>query len=190
MDIDIDVRPDFDVKELFSEAVEASMLRNGELVKHPCGHYFQNIPVDPVTGLSAIPFREAEALGFTKIDFLHLTLLSEFESKDEIRAVGNLTPDWTMLTDPEIVPQLFQLGKHLDTLCRIKPTSVQELADVIAIIRPNKRQYLDAYVRDRAGVRPALYRTEEDDKSSFKKSHAIAYALTVILQINLMRLLK
>ena len=73
MDIDTDFPVDFDPRKLMKEAIAASQVRNGELVRHPCGHYLQRIPVDEVTGLAAIPYDAASELGYFKVDFLHLS---------------------------------------------------------------------------------------------------------------------
>lgn len=185
MDIDIDFQPDFDPTKIFEQAVPASMLRGKELVKHPCGHYFQTMPVDKVTGLAAIPYEEAEVLGYFKIDFLHLSTLEHFKNKGQIRELLKYEPDWTILLDADHVVKLFQVGKHLSLLRIVQPTSVQELADCIALIRPGKRQLLDQYVADKKKIRPLIYRSADDDKSSFRRSHAIAYALTIVLQLHL-----
>jgi len=64
MDVDIDLKTDFDPLDHFKTATRASMIKQGDLAKHPAGVYFQHIPVDVVTGLSAIPYEEAEELGY------------------------------------------------------------------------------------------------------------------------------
>lgn len=184
-DIDIDFQSTFDPTTYLDGVIPASMVKKGELSKHPCGHYLQTIPVDSVTGLAAIPYDNAAEFGYFKIDFLHLSLLDNFTSKQEIRELLKLEPDWTLLTDVNVVPKIFQLHRNHTLLSRVKPNSVQEVADCIALIRPGKRDYLEAYLLDREKVRPYLYRQEGDDKSSFKRSHAISYSLTVILQLHL-----
>lgn len=161
------------------------MIKNGELVKHPCGYYLQEIPTDEISGLAAIPYEAAEDLGYFKIDFLHLSLLDNFSSKEEIRTLMKIPPDWNLLLDKKCVEKLFQLGKHYDLLQQTRPTSVFELADNIALIRPTKRKLLPNYLRDKDQTRPLLYRQGNDDKSSFKKAHAICYSLTIILQLHL-----
>lgn len=183
-DIDIDFKTTFHPTHIFDEAIPASIVRNGELVKHTCGYYFQNIPIDSVSSLAAIPYEEAEILGFQKFDFLHLSLLDTFKTKSEIRDLLKKTPDWNLLLDPNIVSTLFQLHKNHSLLVKVKPQSVQELADCIALIRPNKKHLLDSYLKNKEKVRPMLYRQGNDDKSSFRKSHAIAYSLTIVLQLN------
>jgi len=185
MDIDLDFKPSFDPRTVFSQAVPASMVRDDDLAKHPCGHYFQNIAVDDVTGWAAIPYEEAEVMGYFKIDFLHLSTLDYFESKREIRALLKREPDWSLLLDEVHVAKLFQISKHHSIISQVKPQSIQELADIVALIRPNKRHLLADYKKNKTKTRPLLYRQGSDDKSSFKRSHAIAYAMTIVLQLHL-----
>jgi DNA polymerase III alpha subunit len=184
MDIDIDFQTTFDPRLLMKQAIPASMVKNGELVKHQCGHYFQTIPVDSITNVAAIPYEQAEELGYFKIDFLHLSLLDGFNSKSEIRALLHQEPNWELLTDPDHIVKLFHLHKHGQLLQRVRPTSVQEIADCLALIRPGKRELLDQYLRNKDKVRPILY-TKADNGYSFKRSHAISYALTIVLQLHL-----
>ncbi len=187
MDVDIDLKPNFDPLKYFKEAVRASMVKNNELVKHPAGAYFQSIPVDSITGLAAIPYEQAEEAGYFKIDFLHLSTLDYFDNKQQVRTLLKKEPDWLLLQSPDVVSKLFQIHKHYNLLVQMKPTSVQELADVIAIVRPSKRQLLKSYLKDKEAVRPFLYRQRDDDKSSFRRSHSIAYALTIVLQLHLIK---
>lgn len=185
MDIDIDTKSSFMVTTVLPTAVPASMVKDGELVKHPCGHYFQNIPIDPVTGLAAIPYEESEVLGYFKVDFLHLSILDNFNNKDEIRSLIATEPDWTILQDRNNVEKLFQLRRHYDLLAIVKPVCVNDLADCVALIRPNKRDLLSLYLRDKKTARKQIYRTDKDDKSAFRRSHALAYSLTIVLQLHL-----
>ncbi len=188
MDVDLDFPSSFDPVEYFQQAVRASIVKKGELTKHPVGAYLQNIPRDPVTQLSAIPYEEAEQVGYFKIDFLHLSLLDDFATKEEIRTLLKIEPDWTLLQDEEQVTKLFQIHKHFKILTKIKPTSVQELADCIALIRPGKRHLLDAYTKNKLVVRQELYRRpDEEGQYYFKKGHAVAYALNIILQLHLIK---
>jgi hypothetical protein len=184
MDIDIDCQSTFDPTTLF-DVVQASMVKNGELVRHPVGVYFQEIPKDRITGLSAIPYDAAEEVGYFKIDFLHLSVLDSFGNKEEIRALSRIPPDWNLLSSKSIVSKLFQLANHYDIVTVVQPRSVQELADCVALIRPGKRNLLKGYLKDRVNVRPLLY--EKTDKYFFKRSHAIAYAVTIVLQLHLIK---
>ena len=183
--MDIDLRTDFDPLEHFPDAVRASRVQDGELKSHPAGVYFQKMAKDKQTNLAAIPFHEAEDEGYFKIDFLHLSLLDNFESKEEIRILLKKEPDWCLLQSAVVVSKLFQLHQHFDVVSAVKPTSVIELADCIALIRPGKRYLLKYYLEDRERVRKSLYKKPKDDKPYFKKPHAISYALTIVLQLHL-----
>lgn len=187
-DIDIDTRTDFDPLTVFKQGVRASMLRNNELAPHPCGVYLQTVPKDPVTGLAAAPFELAEELGCFKLDFLHLGVYDSFSSRAEIKRLIAIEPDWNLLHIPSVVRELFQLAKHADILSAVKPTSIIELADCNALIRPDKRYLLDFYLKNRRDARKLLYRKEEGSAGyGFKKAHAIAYALVIVLQLHLIK---
>lgn len=184
MDIDIDVAPSLDLGAIFPEAVRASTVKKDQLAKHPVGMYFQNIPVDPITKLSAIPFESAKDFGFFKFDFLNLHTLDLQTSKESVRRQAETEPNWDLLKDPEVVSQLFHLSKHYDIVSDVEPRSVQELADCLALIRPGKRRLLNSYIRNPEQVRPSLYAREAGDTYSYKRSHAIAYALVIVLQLH------
>ena len=115
-------------------------------------------------------------------------MYAHFSSHDEIKELIKHPPDWTLLKIPSVVDQLFQLSRHYDLVSQVAPTSVIELADCLALIRPQKRFLLKYYLQDRVKFRPELYKFEKHDEGyAFKKSHAIAYALVVILQLHLIK---
>lgn len=186
-DIDVDCQSFTDIRGLFPEAIRASVVKAEQLTPHQAGIYFQAIPEDPITGLSAIPYQHAEEFGYFKFDLLSLTLLDQLKSKAQLRDLLKKEPDWSMLEDEKIVEKLFQIGKHFNIIKYIKPKSVQELADVIAIIRPTKKHLLAEYLIDPEKVREELYKKEEGDKVSFRKAHSISYALTIIVQLHLLK---
>lgn len=184
MDIDIDISSKFKPGNIFP-IIHASTVEKGELKKHIVGVYFQTIPIDHVTGLSAIPYKEADSQGFFKIDMLNLSILDIFESKSEINHLLRKEPDWSLLQKPEVVEKLFHLARHFDIVDRIKPKSVNDLADCLAIIRPNKIGLLDKYVKNKSSVIKELY--TKRDPSDLRKSHAIPYALLIVLQLHLIK---
>ena len=186
MDIDIDTPTSFDPNVLFGTAIRASQVNNEKITKHPAGVYFQTIPRDPVTSLSAIPYDKAEDYGFFKVDFLHLSLLDYFGNKKQIRALMNKEPDWLLLQDDNVIPSLFQLRNSGDLLKFIKPQSVEELADCIALIRPAKIHLQDKYVLNKEQTRKELYRMPLP-AGCFKRAHAIAYAFNVVVQLHLIK---
>lgn len=184
-DIDLDFPTNFQPSDIFPTSVTASMVKNHTLTKHPCGVYFQTMPVDSVTNLAAIPYDKAEEYGFYKIDFLHLSLLDKLSSKQEIRDLIKTEPDWSLLWNPDHTHKLFQLHKHFEVLNKVRPTCVVELADCIALIRPTKRHLMDEYCANKYATRPKLYRLTGEDKAAFRRSHSLAYALTVVIQLHL-----
>lgn len=186
-DIDIDCASTFDPLTIFLDAVRASQYRDGKLVPHPCGVYFQAVPKDPITGLAAAPYETAEELGCFKVDFLHLHVYDHFSSPDEIRELIKYDPDWDLMKIPSVVSQLFQVSKHFDLIDQVKPSSVIEVADCLALIRPQKRFMLKYYLQDRSRTRKDLYRQDATGGYSFKKAHAVAYALVIVLQLHLIK---
>ena len=184
MDVDFDLKSSFNVEDYFDVTL-ASMVKKGKLVKHNVGTYFQRIPIDPMTNLSAIPYKEAERLGYLKIDFLTMNLLDVFSNNDQIRVLADTEPDWDMLLDEEVVQQLFHIHKHYKLINKVKPRSIEELGDCLALRIPTKRYLLDSYVLNKTNVRKVLY--TESDGFNFKKSHAIAYATTIVVQMHLVK---
>lgn len=189
MDIDIDISPKVNIDNIF-KLTHASIIEKNKLKKHLVGVYFQNIPKDPITNYAAIPYNQAEQLGYYKIDMLHVNLLEKFqnifESKNEMKVLMNRTPNWKLLENKQIVEQLFHISNHFDVVYQIKPKSVLELADVLAIIRPGKKILIDKYIRNKKEIRKELYTKRE--KSDLRKSHAIPYALMIVIQLNLIEL--
>lgn len=186
MDIDIDTPSIFDPKDIFPDVTYASMVNNGRFKKHPAGVYFQEVPTEPTQNVACVPYDKAQYFGLFKVDFLHLSLLDSFESKAQIRELMDQEPDWALLQNEEVVPDLFQLKNHFDVLNWIKPTSVQELADCVALIRPGKRFLLDQYKSNPEKTRVELYK-QPLPKGCFKKAHAIAYAFNIVLQLHMIK---
>jgi DNA polymerase III alpha subunit len=182
MDIDVDVSPTFD-RTIFPW-VRASVVRDGQLTPHPCGTYPQSMPIDPVTKLAAIPYDVAEELGYFKIDFLNLNVYQHFKTRGEIEALLKIEPDWTLLQLQSNHHKLFQLANHGELLLKLKPKSVLELADVMALIRPGKRQLVPLYMKDRNMARQVLW-SRNDEGYAFKRSHALGYSMVLVLQLHL-----
>jgi DNA polymerase III alpha subunit len=188
MDIDIDCSGDFEPEKIFPNAVRASMIQKDKLLKHNAGIYFQKIPKDSITGFSAIPYKEAEDLGYMKIDFLHLpSVLDYFDSKQDIRTLMHKEPDWKLLRKESVVKKLFQLGRSFWLVSQIKPTSIEELADCTALIRPGKSTLVKKYLQDKDKVRKVLYMEPSDGGYYFKRSHSIAYSYNIVLQLHLIK---
>ena len=186
MDIDIDVPSKVNPKDLFPDIIPASINENGVLKKHNVGWYFQPIPVDEISGLSAITYQNAENFNYFKIDIITLKLLDSFSSKEELRELMYKEPLWELLEERKIVETLFHIHNQFNVVYKIKPKSVLALADCLALIRPNKTFLIDKYVkaRDKNEIRKVLY--TKSDASDLRKSHAIPYAYLIVAQLNLL----
>lgn len=183
-DVDIDVSDTFDASQLFPTHTRAAQISRNKLVPHNVGYYFQDIPNDPWNpGVSAIPYTEAEQQGFQKIDFLHLSFLDNFHDKQQLRVLAKKEPRWELLEHHVNVSKLFQIGNHYDVVSQVKPRSIEDLADVVAMIRPGKKNLLDRYLVEKEYVRSFLYK--KTDQYYFKRSHAIGYAHVIVVQMHL-----
>lgn len=185
-DVDIDTPTKFNPKKLFPLWTRAALIKDEKISQHPCGYYPQSIYKDELTQLSAIPYEQAEELGFFKVDFLHLSIYDHFQSKEEITELLKIEPNWNLLLDKNNVVKLFQLSKHYDLLIKLQPKNIEDLADAIALIRPGKYNLVPLYVKQKDIIRKILY--EQTDEFSFKRSHAIAYAHVIVLQLHLIEL--
>jgi len=181
-DIDIDFVNRDDILR-FIKHIPATQRNERILKKHNSGVYFNPIPHDPVTGLSAIDFREAEERGYFKLDFLNNSLYTGVKDEDHLNRLISTEPIWELLEEKDVVSQLAHIHNHYYTVKLLAPRSIEQLAAVLAVIRPAKtyliKQGWDAIMKE-VWVKPP-----EDNGYHFKKSHAISYATAVIVQLNL-----
>lgn len=129
-------------------------LENGK--KHNTSVYVQDIPFNPLTMLSEDDYKTLE---YTKIDFLHLTALKQFRSNDEIIHYLHKEPNWGLLLDEAVVQHLPQIHDHYDLIQKVQPKSIEDLITILHSIR-------------------------EHSQYKFKRSHACAYALTIVMLMN------
>ena len=175
-DVDVEVLNRDEAISLFPEAVVASQEAGGKLVRH-VGIYFQDVPVNPLNGLASLPYKHAEEQGFHKIDILSCPYPYEgIESMDELRALLDSPIDWNWFLDEKFVSSLFQLNGYADVVSAYAPQSIEDLAALVAIIRPQKQHLIG---KSWDVVRDKIWEREEDGRAFFKKSHAIAYALVL-----------
>lgn len=183
-DVDIDViRRDEILKGL--ECVYGRIDRaDNKFEKHPTGVYFQNIPRDPVTNISTVDHRIAKDYGYFKIDFLNVNMYEGVKSEEHLLKLMNAEPPWDFFEYQEITDQLFHLKDHSDLLQKYKPKSVEDLAMILAIVRPAKA-YLQGQNWER--IREEVWiKNEGDDGYAFKRCHSISYALAIVVNLNLL----
>ena len=181
-DIDIDTA-DRDRLLKIINGTPAMIARDNKQVKHNTGVYFHDIPSHPFTGLSTIDHKEAEKMGYFKIDVLNVSLYKHIKTKQQLIELLNKEPMWELLEHKEVVEQCFHIHKHFNIVSQMKPQSVEQLAAVLAVIRPAKRHLIgkswDVINKD-VWVKPT------NNEYFFKKAHAHAYAMAVVLQLNML----
>ena len=181
-DIDIDVA-DRDQLLQHLNCIRASKISDNEITLHNTGIYLQDIPRDPILNCSSIDYKDAEQLGYYKIDILNLGLYKKTKSREHIVELKNKDIDWSVFENKEFVEQLYHLHNHADIVVQLAPKSIEELAAVLAIIRPAKR-YLKNCSWDEIKQKVWL-KEKNNDQYGFKKSHAISYAMLVYVQAQL-----
>jgi len=152
--------------------------------KHNTGVYFQNIPRDPLTNIATLDHRIAKDYGYFKIDFLNVNMYEQIKSEEHLLSLLNKEPPWDFFLYPEITDQLFHLKGHSNLLVKYKPQSIEDLAMILAIMRPAKA-YLQQHDWERI-KRDVWIKIDGDDVYQFKRQHAIAYSLAIIVNLNLL----
>jgi hypothetical protein len=181
MDIDIDFPDRTQVLDIIKH-VKASRKDGETFVPHNTGVYLQNIPADAITNLSGIEYKQAEDRGYFKIDFLNVGIYEGVKSEEHLKQLMEIEPLWDLLLDDSFSSLLFHVNGHGSILREMKPTSVSQLAAVLAMIRPAKRYLIG---EEWTTVMSEVWTRPEGDEYYFKKAHAVAYAMAVVVQMNL-----
>ena len=182
-DIDIDFANRDEVIKLL-DVTPASIIRDGQLVKHNTGVYATEVPVDPFTGQASLDHNLAEDRGYVKLDFLNVNLYKQV--RDETHLVELMKePDWAKLYDPGVCAKLMHVNGHYDLLLQMPEPldSIPRLAMFLAIIRPAKRNLAGKSWKE---VALTVWDKPSDDTYYFKKAHAISYATLVVVNLNLL----
>lgn len=181
MDIDIDFPNRDRVLEVLKH-VKASRQDGDKLVAHNTGIYLQTIPYNPTNNLANIDYKTAEDRGYFKIDFLNVNVYNGIRDEQHLKQLMEQEPLWDLLLDDNFVDLLFHLNGHGAILRQTCPTSVEQLAAVLAMIRPAKRYLIG---KDWTTVMEEIWTKPENGEYYFKKAHAVSYAMAVIVQMNL-----
>ena len=182
-DVDIDFFDRDGVLNLFKHT-PATIIKEDKVEKHKTGVYFHAVPEHPVTGHSTLDYKEAEDRGYFKIDCLNVSIYKNIKSEQELVELMIQEPDWDMLKEQKIVDQLFHLNGHFNIVSKLQPQTIEQLAAVLAIIRPAKRQLMYKEWED---ILAEVWVRPQDGGYFFKKSHAVAYAHAIVVQMNLMK---
>ena len=182
-DVDIDFFDRDGTLKLFKHA-PASIIKDDKIEKHKTGVYFHAVPTHPITGHSTLDYKKAEDRGYFKIDCLNVNIYKNIKSEQELVELMIEEPDWNMLKDPKVVENLFHLNSHFNIVSKLEPKNIEQLAAVLAIIRPAKRHLMYKEWKD---ILTDVWVKPTDGSYFFKKSHAVAYAHAIVVQLNLIK---
>jgi hypothetical protein len=165
------------------EHVPATIKDKYNFKKHNTGVYCHSIPRNPLTGAASIEYQEAEDRGYFKLDFLNVSVYKDVRDETHLQNLMNKEPIWELLLHDEFVNLLFHLNGHGDVLQKNCPTSVEQLAAVLAMIRPAKRHLIG---KDWETILKEVWIRPTTDEYFFKKSHSFSYAMLVVIHMNLL----
>lgn len=180
-DIDIDFTDRDQALKLFKH-IGASRYEDNKLLKHNTGVYLHEVPVNAPTGLCAVPYDVAEDKGYFKIDFLNVGIYKGVRDEEHLIQLMNTEPLWDLLEQDDFNSLLFHVNGHGGILRKMQPKTVEQLAAVLAMIRPAKRHLIGKPWNE---VMSEVWTTPSNDEYYFKKSHATAYAMAIVVQMNL-----
>lgn len=182
-DIDLDFADREAVLKLIQH-VPARQIVDGRVRRHNSGVYVTDIPYDPVNECAAIDYQVAEQRGYFKIDFLNMHVYKLIQSAEHYQQMLDASPPWQRLwQDPQWAQQLVHVGNYVDLLAAMKPDSIPRMAAFISIIRPGK-----AHLQRRpwAEVFASVWDGDDSRGYTFKKAHALSYAMLVSLHMNVL----
>ncbi len=162
--------------------VTAAIEENGTFKKHNTGIYCTSVPYNPMTGLSTIDYKQAEDRGYFKIDFLNVSVYEGVRDRAHLKTLMETEPLWDLLMQDDFTDLLFHVNGHGSLLRQMKPSSIEELAMCLALIRPAKRHLIGKTWTE---IGETIWTKPENGEYYFKKAHAIAYAHVIVVQMNL-----
>lgn len=182
-DIDLDLANRDQLLKLI-QATPARQFYQGQVRQHNSGVYVTDIPWDPVHRCSALDYKQAEKLGYFKIDLLNMSVYQLIKSPEHYEQMINQEPPWERLwTDRAWAHQIVHVGSYKSLLENMRPNSIPRMAAFISIIRPGKA-HLQNQPWDK--VFETVWDGDDSQGFVFKKSHAVSYAALVALHMNLL----
>jgi hypothetical protein len=178
---DIDI--DFADRDIVLSKIRHRVAKLDSEKKHNTGVYATEIPHNPVDNLSTIDYKTAEDRGYFKLDFLNVSIYKDVQDETHLMSLMRKEPLWELLEHKDFVDQVFHLSGHDSLLKQLKPTSVEQLAATLAIIRPAKRHLAD---KNWQTIMNEVWIKPENNDYYFKKAHAISYAVACVVHMNLL----
>lgn len=183
-DIDLDFPDRKKVLDIIKH-IPAAISENGTFKKHNTGVYCTSIPYNPLSGTASIDYKEAESRGYFKIDFLNVSAYNGVKDEAHLEKLLSTEPLWELLGQKDFTDLLFHVNGYHNLLAQLAPSNILELAMVLAMIRPGKK-HLIPVCKEKGfeSIKNDIWQ-KTDDAYFFKKSHAIAYAHVIVVQMNL-----
>jgi DNA polymerase III alpha subunit len=178
---DIDI--DFADRNIILNKIQHRVAKLDTGKKHNTGVYVTEIPHNPFNEIATIDHKTAEQRGYFKLDFLNVSIYKDIENEAHLISLMEQEPLWELLQHDEFVDQLFHLNGHGSILRQTCPTSVEQLAAVLAMIRPAKRYLIG---QDWTTIMKEVWTKPTNDEYYFKKAHAVSYAMAVVVHMNLL----
>ena len=200
-DVDLDIVDRESIVELFPTAITASQLSSDKrkLVPHNTGLHFQCLRQDPINSLATFPYDIAEELGYYKIDFIPFHVYENIKNEKQLQRYVDIAEspkfnwDWfsqeRFFNNDESKLRVTHIGNYYDLCQQYPPESVEDIAILIALIRPRKKYMIG---EDWDVIKEFIWQKlpeEETDQAGnyfFKKSHAIGYALAVCVHMQVL----
>lgn len=182
MDIDIDFANRTQILNIIRH-IPASIIEKDQIKKHNTGVYCHSIPINPITKTASFDYKIAEQRGYFKIDFLNVNIYKDVKNEQHLDRLMNTEPLWNLLEQDDFTDLLFHLKGHGNILRKMKPKTVEQLAAVLAMIRPAKKYLIG---QDWNYVLENVWKKPDNNEFYFKKSHAHSYAFLVIIHMNLL----
>jgi len=177
---DIDI--DFADRDIVLSKIQHRVARLDTGKKHNTGVYVTEIPCNPIDNISTIDYKTAEDRGYFKLDFLNVSIYQDVKNEEHLQQLMEKEPQWDLLQHDDFTDLIFHISGHGEILRKTKPTNVEQLAAVLAMIRPAKRHLVNETwptILEKVWVAPT------DESYYFKKAHAISYAMAVVVHMNL-----
>ena len=178
---DIDI--DFANRDVVLSKIQHRVAKLDSGKKHNTGVYVTEIPHNPVDNISTIEHKNAEERGYFKLDFLNVSIYKDVRDEDHLTELMNKEPIWELLEHKEFADQVFHLNGHSDICKKMKPHTVEQLAAVLAVIRPAKRHLVN---ESWTTIRKEVWTKPTDGEYYFKKAHAVSYAMACVVHMNLL----
>ena len=178
---DIDI--DFANRDVILSKIEHRVAKLDTGKKHNTGVYVTEAPHNPVDNLCTIDHKTADDRGYFKLDFLNVSIYKDVKDEAHLQELMEKEPLWELLEHKDFVDKVFHLSGHNSLLKQLKPTSVQQLAATLAIIRPAKRHLANESwekILKEVWIKPT------NGDYYFKKAHAVSYAMACVVHMNLL----